>query len=299
MEKSISVSVLDAPMGTGKTTAITNWMNKNPNRKYLYVSPMLSEVEERIPSVCAGLEFVYPTMKYNSETQTSSKGYSLLCYLREGKNISFTHSLFKEMTPEHIHIIKQEGYTLIIDEEIPFIDPYDGNYKRDDIISLESKGFIFVNEDNLGRVEWKWDDMLPNTAYQDLRRMCEMGHLYCARGERKMLVTHLPISLLDCTKETIILTYLFKGSVMKSFLDIHGIKINNLLDIHPEIDFSYDHDKWIAQARSLITLSDTPSTLAMKKKNMNMTSNWFAKTASKDDLSFVGKSNSIHCTKTR
>ena len=75
------------------------------------------------------------------------------------------------------------------------------------ILSLESKGFIFVNEENnLGRVEWKWDDMLPDTAYQDLRRMCEMGHLYCARGERKMLVTHLPISLLECTKETIILT---------------------------------------------------------------------------------------------
>ena len=64
-----------------------------------------------------------------------SKGYSLLCYLREGKNVAFTHALFKEMTPEHTKLIKEEGYTLIIDEEIPFIDPYDGYYKRDDIVS--------------------------------------------------------------------------------------------------------------------------------------------------------------------
>lgn len=287
--KTISISVLDAPMGTGKTTAITTWMNNNPNKKYLYVSPMLTEVEERIPTACAGLGFEYPTMKYNSDTGVSSKGYSLLCYLREGKNVAFTHALFKEMTPEHTKLIKEEGYTLIIDEEIPFIDPYDGYYKRDDIVSLESKGFIYVNEDNLGRVEWKWDDMLPDTAYQDLRRMCEMGHLYCARGERKMLVTHLPISLLECTKETIILTYLFKGSVMKSFLDIHNICINNLLDTHPEIDFSYDPAQWKQNVRNLVTLADSPSTLQIKRKNMNMTSNWFAKTAEKDELSFLGK----------
>ena len=56
---------------THNTTAITTWMNNNPNKKYLYVSPMLTEVEERIPSACAGLGFEYPTMKYNSDTGVS------------------------------------------------------------------------------------------------------------------------------------------------------------------------------------------------------------------------------------
>lgn len=50
----ISISVLDAPMGTAKTSSVLKWMNDNPNKKYLYVSPMLSEVEELIPSACGG-----------------------------------------------------------------------------------------------------------------------------------------------------------------------------------------------------------------------------------------------------
>ena len=40
------IEVLDALMGTGKTTAIINWMVANPHNKYLYVSPMLAEVED-------------------------------------------------------------------------------------------------------------------------------------------------------------------------------------------------------------------------------------------------------------
>lgn len=286
--KEISISVLDAPMGTGKTQAIIKWMNSNPNRKYLYVSPMLSEVESRIPTECAGLEFVYPTMKYNSETGTASKGYSLLCYLREGKNVSFTHALFKEMTPEHTKVIKEEGYTLIIDEEIPFIDPYDGYYKRDDIISLELKNCLYVDENNLGKVVWTWDDMLPNTAYSELRRLCQMGHLYCAKGERKMLVTHLPISLLECTKENILITYLFNGSVMKSFLDIHGVKIHNFLEVHKEVGFSYDHDEFLEQARSLITIADSPSTRNIKREKYSLSSYWFTTSAKREQLDLLG-----------
>ena len=40
-----TVEVLDAIMGSGKTLGIINWMLDNPNNRYLYVSPMLSEVE--------------------------------------------------------------------------------------------------------------------------------------------------------------------------------------------------------------------------------------------------------------
>lgn len=39
------VEVLDAIMGSGKTLGIIRWMLDNPNNRYLYVSPMLSEVE--------------------------------------------------------------------------------------------------------------------------------------------------------------------------------------------------------------------------------------------------------------
>ena len=39
------VEVLDSMMGSSKTTGIIKWIEQNPNEKYLYISPLLSEVE--------------------------------------------------------------------------------------------------------------------------------------------------------------------------------------------------------------------------------------------------------------
>ena len=39
------VEVLDAIMGSGKTTEIFKWIDANPEYSYIYVSPMLTEVD--------------------------------------------------------------------------------------------------------------------------------------------------------------------------------------------------------------------------------------------------------------
>src|SRR5690554_1950305 len=89
------IEVLDAIMGSGKTTGIIQWMLDHPNNKYLYVSPLLHEVEERIPSECESLGFVAP----NTE-QHNTKGEHLLELLKDGHNVSFTHSLFTSLSSE-------------------------------------------------------------------------------------------------------------------------------------------------------------------------------------------------------
>ena len=110
---------------------------------------MLTEVEERIPEACRALEFVYPCTE-----EYKTKGEHLLKLLQEGCNISFTHSLFTDLTKHHLALIKKHEYVLIVDEEVAFIEPYKGIYDRDDILSLEKAGHIRVLEDDLGRVEW-------------------------------------------------------------------------------------------------------------------------------------------------
>ena len=42
------VEVLDSIMGSGKTTAIMKWMKKNFTERYIYISPLLTEIEERL-----------------------------------------------------------------------------------------------------------------------------------------------------------------------------------------------------------------------------------------------------------
>lgn len=58
--KEVVVEVVDSVMGSSKTTECFNWINKNPNDKYIYVSPMLSEVDNggRIHTSVLGVEFI-------------------------------------------------------------------------------------------------------------------------------------------------------------------------------------------------------------------------------------------------
>ena len=260
-------------MGSGKTLGIIKWMLSNPNNKYLYISPMLTEVEQRIPEACEALEFTFPTTD-----EHKTKSLHLLELLREGCNISFTHSLFSELSKKHLEQIARHNYVLIIDEEVSLIEPYQGKYKKGDIISLEEAGHIKVDEDNLGKVEWLWKEMSEDTQYSGLQRLCSIDMLYCSKRNREMMVTQLPMSLVESSKRTIILSYLFKGSVMESFLKLKGIEVVDFT----EVELLKVTKQVMLEARELITLCSTTATNAVK--NYSMSSTWYSTTANKDQL---------------
>lgn len=276
------IELLDSIMGSGKTQGVIQWMLNNPQNKYLYVSPMLTEVEERIPTACQSLEFTYPCTE-----EYKTKGQHLLKLLEEGCNVSFTHSLFTDLTKQHLALIRKHEYVLIVDEEVAFIEPYKGNYSRDDIVSLEKAGHIRVEEDNLGRVVWQWydDNEMNDTAYSKLKRMSDLGMLYCAKRDRKIMVVHLPIELVQSSRRVILLTYLFKGSVMESFMDLKGIEIVPFKEVVPPKTTK----DVLTKAKSLITFIDTTTTKAVS--NLSMSSTWYSKNATTADLERV--SNAI------
>lgn len=276
------IELLDSIMGSGKTQGVIQWMLNNPQNKYLYVSPMLTEVEERIPTACQALEFTYPCTE-----EYKTKGQHLLKLLEEGCNVSFTHSLFTDLTKQHLAMIRKHEYVLIVDEEVAFIEPYKGNYSRDDIVSLEKAQHIRVEEDNLGRVVWQWydDNEMNDTAYSKLKRMSDLGMLYCAKRDRKIMVVHLPIELVQSSRRVILLTYLFKGSVMESFMDLKGIEIVPFKEVTPPKTTK----DVLTKAKNLITFIDTTTTKAVS--NLSMSSTWYSKNATTADLERV--SNAI------
>lgn len=267
------VEVLDAIMGSGKTEGIIKWMLANPSNKYLYISPMLTEVEERIPTSCEALEFTFPTTNDHK-----NKSLHLLELLKAGCNISFTHSLFSELSKSHLEQIARHNYVMIIDEEVSLIEPYKGRYSKGDIVSLEKANHIRVDEDNLGKVEWLWEDMDEDTQYSGLQRLCSIDMLYCSKRNRDMMVTQLPMSLVESAKRTIILSYLFKGSVMESFLKLKGIEVVDFT----EVQLMKNTDDVLSEARQLVTLCNSPSTNAVK--NYGMSSTWYSTGATKDQL---------------
>lgn len=235
-----SIEVLDAICGSGKTQGIIEWMNKNPDNRYLYISPLLDEIERRIPNECGLLNFDYPEVKNGG-----SKSAHLLELLVEGRNISFTHALFKNMTKEHLFWIRKWEYVLIIDEEVEMITQLD-EYSYGDVQLLLDNKIISVNEED-GRVVWEID--YEHTKYDKLLRMSKLGMVYMygtkikddkivknknhEKSERAsvMMVVHLPIELISSSSRCILLTYLFNGSIFDNFVRMKGIKIETFTDV--------------------------------------------------------------------
>lgn len=267
-----TIYVLDAPMSSGKTTAIFNWMRNNPNKKYIYISPMLSEVEERVVDELASLEIVFPQVDGEHKT----KGKSLLSLLEEGKNVSFTHSLFTSLTQEHLDLIKKWGYTLIIDEVPPMFTPYGGRYTEKDIKDLIENHTISVDREVDGRINWisKGDTFKEGTQYSELYEMCINGLLYCAKRDEGMLVVHLPVSLLTSAKECILCTYKFDKSFLYYFLKLKNLHSADVRELIPDIQLRMTEKQFLDKMQSLITIKSTPSTKKIKKEMKLSISRW-------------------------
>lgn len=230
----IVVEVVDCIMGAGKSTECFKWINKNPEDKYIYVSPMLTEVgvDGRIHKEVLGTEFISP----NLDEHTTKKDH-LKDLLESGDNIACTHNLYLAMTKEHFKLIEKFNYTVILDEEVDVIKTY-GVYSSSDIQFLIDKKEIVV-DDKDGAITWIGEHESVKDydhKYYKLKNLCDKRAVYLNRGlsaKKNILVSHIPLELLTSAKRVIVITYMFKGSVLDCFLRLKGIKTKPCLDIVP------------------------------------------------------------------
>ena len=114
------VRVIDAIMGSGKTTYIINQLNdeKDLNKRFLIITPYLKEIDrlnEAIPRLCfKSPKEDDPTT--SAKTKKRSKSKSLLKLIIEDQNILITHSLFGMVPASTLTLLATKGYEVIIDE---------------------------------------------------------------------------------------------------------------------------------------------------------------------------------------
>ena len=273
------VEILDSIMSSGKTTAIIDWMDKNPQEKYIYVSPNLSEVVDRIPN-SSKLDFISPSV----DEFNSTKLEHLNSLLLEGKHICCTHKLYLSMNNFSMDLIASRGYTVILDEEIDVMQSYKG-YSFKDVQWLMKEGYIKQNESD-GSVDWIKDDELLNSSdhrYFYCKNLCDKKALYLTRfdinsvkAKSVMMVTQIPVRLLECAKRVIVLSYLFKGSILDCFLKLKGFEIKDFTDVTVE----YKRPSYFKDLITVVPPEDL--------KNFNLTSYWWEhKSTEKDGISKV------------
>ena len=249
----MEVKVLDALMGSGKTTKLINDVSLLPNdRPVIYIAPLLSEChrfagtqtdeegdivvdddgqpvyENHHPLACKA--FKHPSNKNRRGTKLES----LTQAIGMGKNIVSTHSLFRMMNEDITGKIKEKGYTLIIDEVLCVWEKYTINKGNSDtadldstdtdkeIASLISSGIIEV--DPCGVLHWQWDkfSVVEGTHYEETATLCDTKQLFMANGT--VVLWEYPLWVLEAFKEVWIATYMFESSFMAEYFKLHGIK---------------------------------------------------------------------------
>lgn len=214
------INVIDSMCGTGKSTKIFEIMReqskKDKDKRFLYITPFLSEIDERIPKELPEMDFWTP------ENKGKGKIGDLLTLVKQGKNIASTHALFGNLTPALVDILIEKQYVLVIDEAISCVGLLDKSLVPTDTRDLLRSGMVRVNTEKRNQLSWNEDDY-PNHdgRYAFVRNLCNLGVVYCFADT--FLMFEYPPKLLSELHEVWVLTYLFNGSDMRCWLDLNDI----------------------------------------------------------------------------
>lgn len=201
----MKVNVVDGIMGSGKTTAMIKLMNADKAHTFIFITPLLTEVE-RIVTDCSARDFRAPKSYGN-------KLNGLKALLKSGKNIAMTHSLFLRMDETATNLIKEQNYILVIDEVITSIVTPILN-KTDTHILLSSDA-IDVDENKIA--SWNETDYPHTVLYSDIKKECKAGRITLA-GDVFMHIQ--PFRIFSCFNEIYVLTYMFEYQLQKYYFDI-------------------------------------------------------------------------------
>lgn len=256
-----TITVVDARMGRGKSSAAIRYMNRYKGAKrFLYITPYLNEVDR----ICEQCDFD------QSDSDYMSKSAELKTHIRHGKNVAATHSLFYLMDEEALELVRANHYSLIIDESIRVIERM--NVTDKDFALIISQ-LADVGENGVVR----WKDKEYDGRFCDYKELADAGSL---RMIDSALLNVMNPDMLRSFDEVFMLTYLFDGQYQKAYLDFFGFdyriigveldedgyRFSNAPDSPPPLDY-----------RSLIHIVETPAMNKVGDGKFALSKNWFTR----------------------
>lgn len=206
---------VDQMPGAGKTTAAINYINSHPRDRFVYVTPYLSEVE-RIRIETDG-RFKEPV----NFTEFTPKFVDLVKLLRGRQDIVISHSLFSYFNDEIIKLIKDGGYSLIMDEVHPVVEHIN------DITSTDVSALLntYVDIGNGGILKWK-DNTEGTYRFADIKEACR-NNCMALYGNRT-LIRLFPVKVFEAFKDVYVLTYMFDAQPQSYYYNLYNIAWNKL-----------------------------------------------------------------------
>lgn len=203
-------------MGTGKTEAAITYMNEHRGKKFIYITPYLAE-SNRIKEGCPELHFVEPSNKLSEYHFRKTEHTAAL--ISEGCNITTTHAAFRNYNRDTLAMIRELGYTLIIDESLDIL--IESQMKTNDVGGLVATGFL----ESDGTTYRATDKLYDSGKFEDEMKMFRSRDILCVDGQKgqKLYYWALSQELLTSFDEVFVLTYLFTGQALCYFMKIYKI----------------------------------------------------------------------------
>lgn len=196
-------------MGSGKTSWVVNEiLDKNYNENILYITPYLDEI--------SNIKNRTKRKILSPENKGNGKLGNIANLLSNQMDIASTHALFRRFDDKCKRVLKENEYTLILDETLTAVEPYHFT-KKDDFAYLLNNSDICVREDGL--IEWIGANL--DTRFDDVRILAKNQCLF--KVNDKFFLWHFPHEIFSLFKKVFVLTYLFEGSLMKYYFDLYKI----------------------------------------------------------------------------
>lgn len=206
------IHILDSLPGSGKSTSAINYINQNSDRKFILVCELLTEIER----YCENTHLVPTEAKYQ---QSKSQHANML--LNEDQSIAITHSLLLNLDSETLDLISEKKYEIIIDEVLhPF--KKETYYTANDLKILKRRGIVHVDGID-GTVSYLMDEPL-DTKYRALKDYADTGQLVAVPSTGQIL-HRLPVNIFSVASKVTIMTYMFDGSLLDTYLRKRGFEI--------------------------------------------------------------------------
>ena len=239
----MSITVVDSIMGSGKSTWAIEYMNKNPEKKYIFVTPFLDEVA-RVKTACKKLAFCEPYSE-------PSKQFNFKKLIQDNRNIATTHALFGQLilTEDEIQAIRNKGYTLFIDEVFETVKPFD-KIKLKDLKLLINNDYITVTEERRVLPTEKIRE-LDDSSFSEALPYIKAGTVFMYKD--KLMFWTFPPSTLRLSEEIYILTYIFEASHLKRTLEMNDMSYDTAYIVNGELSsIQPDYSELKQQYKKLI-----------------------------------------------
>lgn len=284
-EQDSKVTIIDAVMGTGKSTWAINEMIKDHSQKYVVVLPLLSEVKRYMEALGQHRAVFAPEPGYSDQIITPTKLDAFKAMLQDGTGVIITtHALFSMWDAECFEHIKTHGYICILDETVDLVE--ETTISGHDYRMLLSSGYIeeesYHGNENLKAIHSTPRTPMYEGEFSRFIRHALLNNLVMVDG--KICIRTIKPENIVSFKHCYVLTYMFPGSQMDCWFKLYGVGVNHMtlvrdvlmgeiyLQEHPGIYSG-------AEFAHLITLESSPGMLAVgakgRKKAIPLSTNDF------------------------